>query len=445
MLNIVPAIMCGGAGTRLWPISRESMPKQFIPLFGEKSTFQQVMERVTSSNIFARPIVITTAEFRFLVAEQLRECKVDAQVVLEPVRRDSGPTVALAATMAAANDPDALVLVLAADHMIRNSEAFLAACKEAAAEAAKGRIITFGVMPNAPVTSYGYIKPGKNLSGNIQSVDAFVEKPNRQTAEEYIRSGYLWNSGNFLFHAKTMLSEIQRLEPIMLEAVTSAVNKLEHDLNFVRLPAAEFKRAPAKSIDYSVLEHTSHAAVLPVDLGWSDVGNWASVWEILDHDSHGNATTGHVVLHESENCLVQSEEPILTALIGLNDVVVISTPDAVLVCARSKAEQLKTVVNDMKLRNYRVAVEHRRVHRPWGYFQEVDNASRYKVKRIVVTPGSTLSLQKHFHRSEHWVVVRGTAEVTVVCLYTDRKPTSPRQPWKDRPGAYRGPGWKLLG
>jgi mannose-1-phosphate guanylyltransferase / mannose-6-phosphate isomerase len=412
--RIVPVIMCGGAGTRLWPVSRESMPKQFVSLVGPGSTFQQVLARISDPELFARPIVITNAEFRFVVAEQLRECGIAADIVLEPMRRDSGPAVAVSAVLAAQRDREALVLVLAADHVVRKPDQFREACRSAAAAAAEGRIVTFGIEPTHPATHYGYIRPGKKLNGaSVHAVEAFVEKPDAATAAGYVADRYLWNSGNFLFHAATMLGEIERFEPAMAQAAKAAVDGLTRDLDFLRLAAEPFAQAPKKSIDYAVMERTRLAAVVPADLGWSDVGSWSTVWDVLDHDQAGNATDGPVVMLDSHNSLVRSEEPMLTTVVGLDDVIVVSTSDAVLVSARAKAEQVKTLVEQLKANNHRAAVEHRRIYRPWGYYQDVDVAPRYRVKRIVVKPGSKLSLQKHFHRSEHWVVVTGTAEVTL--------------------------------
>src|SRR5436305_2144776 len=412
--KIIPVIMCGGAGTRLWPISRESMPKQFVPLIGPETTFQQVLARISDIGLFARPIIVTHSDFRFAVAEQLRECGIDADIVLEPMRRDSGPAVAVCAMLAAERDRDALVLVLAADHVIRKPEEFRAACRRAAAVAAQRRIVTFGIAPSHAATNYGYIRPGERLDGSsVHAVEAFVEKPDAATAASYVTKRYLWNSGNFLFHAATMIGEIEQFEPAMAEAAKAAVSGITRDLDFLRLPVEPFARAPKKSIDYAVMERTKLAAVLPADLGWSDVGSWSTVWNVLDHDQAGNATEGPVVMLDSRNSLVRSEEPVLTTVVGLDDVIVVSTSDAVLVTARGKAEQVKTLVEQLKAQNHRAAVEHRRIYRPWGYYQDIDLAPRYRVKRIVVKPGSKLSLQKHLHRSEHWVVVKGTAEVTV--------------------------------
>jgi len=412
--KIIPVIMCGGAGTRLWPVSRESMPKQFVPIIGEDSTFQQVIARVSDPELFSRPIVVTSAEFRFVVAEQLRDGSVGADIVLEPVRRDSGPAVAVSALLAFERDAEALVLVLASDHVVRKLDEFRATCRCAAAVAAQGRIVTFGIRATCAATNYGYIRPGKRLNdASAHEVEAFVEKPDAATAARYVADHYFWNSGNFLFHAATMWQEIEHFEPLMAQAAKAAVAGATRDLDFLRLAPEDFARAPKKSIDYAVMERTRRAAVVPADLGWSDIGSWSTVWDILGHDAAGNASSGPVVLSDTRNSLVRSEESVLTTVVGLEDVVVISTADAVLVTSRAKAEDVKGLVERLKAQNHRAATEHRRIYRPWGYYQDVDIASRYRVKRIVVKPGSKLSLQKHFHRSEHWVVVQGTAEVTV--------------------------------
>lgn len=370
--------------------------------------------RVCDPELFARPIVITHSEFRFVVAEQLRDCGISADIVLEPVRRDSGPAVAVAAVLAGERDPEALVLMLAADHVIRRAPEFRDACREAADTAAQGRIVTFGIHPTYAATNYGYIRVGKAINGaGVREVEAFVEKPDAQTASKYVAEHYLWNSGNFLFHAATMWQEIEQFEPLMAEAVRASVAGSTRDLDFLRLAPEPFGRAPKKSIDYAVVEHTKRAAVVRADLGWSDIGSWNAVWEVLDHDAAGNAVEGPAFLSDTRNSLVRSDDSILTTVIGLDDVIVVSTSDAVLVVPRTRAEEVKGLVEQLKTQNHRAAVEHRRIYRPWGYYQDVDSAARYRVKRIVVKPGSKLSLQKHFHRSEHWVVVRGTAEVTL--------------------------------
>jgi mannose-1-phosphate guanylyltransferase/mannose-6-phosphate isomerase len=411
---IIPVIMCGGAGTRLWPVSRESMPKQFVPLIGTGSTFQQVLARISDKDLFARPIIITNADFRFVVAEQLRVQGMDADIVLEPVRRDSAPAIAAAALLAMQRQDDALILMLAADHVIRRPDEFKRACLAGAQLAADGRIVAFGIKPTYPATSYGYIQPGAKLDGaHAHVIEAFVEKPDATTAARYVALNYLWNSGNFLFHAGTMLSEIEQFEPLIAEGVNASVAGLSRDLDFLRLASGPFARSPQKSIDYAVMERTQRAVVIPTDPGWSDIGSWNAVWDVLDRDQAGNVTSGSVLAVETRNSLIRSEDGVLAAAIGLDDLIVVATADAVLVAAREKAEQVKKVVEQLKSQNHPAAVEHRRVYRPWGHYQDVDLSARYRVKRIVVKPGSTLSLQKHFHRSEHWVVVTGTAEVSI--------------------------------
>ena len=412
--RLIPVVMCGGAGTRLWPVSRESMPKQFVPLVDERSTFQQVLGRIADAELFERPIIITNSDFRFIVAEQLRECAIEADIVLEPMRRDSAMAVAVAAALARERDPEAAVLILAADHVVRNVEAFKSACREAAIAVADGLIVTFGINPTFPATHYGYIRPGSKVNGGAAlAVEAFVEKPDAETAGGYVAENYLWNSGNFAFRADIMLEEIARYEPDIGAAAKLAVEGIVRDLDFLRLPAEPFGQAPKKSIDYAVMERTDRAAVVPVDLGWSDVGSWSAVWDVMSHDADGNASTGSVVFHDSRNSLVRSEDAILTAVVGLEDIIVVATPDAVLVTSRDKAEQVKGLVEQLKAQNRREADQHLRIYRPWGYYQGIDLGSRYQVKRIVVKPNAKLSLQKHFHRAEHWVVVRGTAEIAV--------------------------------
>ncbi len=411
---LIPVIMCGGAGTRLWPVSRESMPKQFVPLVEARSTFQQVLGRTRDQTIFDRPIVITNSDFRFIAAEQMRECAVEGDIVLEPIRRDSAMAVAVAAVLAAARDPASIVIVLAADHVVRDPDAFAHACREAMAAAADGRIVTFGIPPAFPATNYGYIRPGAKIDGGSAfAVASFVEKPDAATAGRYIADRYLWNSGNFVFRADVMLDEIARFEPDIAKAANAAVGGMTKDLDFLRLPAEAFADAPKKSIDYAVMERTERAAVVPVDCGWSDVGSWSAVWDALDHDANGNTATGSVVFLDSRNNLAHSEDAILTAVVDVENLVVVATPDAVLVTSRDKAERVKDLVELLKAQNREQAVSHVRVYRPWGYYQGIDTGARYRVKRIVVKPNAMLSLQKHSHRSEHWVVVRGTAEVTI--------------------------------
>jgi mannose-1-phosphate guanylyltransferase/mannose-6-phosphate isomerase len=410
--RIIPLIMCGGAGTRLWPASREVRPKQFLPLFGARSTFQDTLMRVSDPTLFERPIVITNAAYRFMVMEQLAEIGIEADVLLEPMRRDSGPAIAAGAAFARARDTDAVVLALAADHVVRDAKAFVAACREGLVAAESGRIVTFGVRPERPATEYGYISPGEQVSGSVRNVARFVEKPDQATARQYIEAGYLWNSGNFMFRASVLLDEYRSVDPASVQAVANAVAKAGSDLGFVTLDPESFGAATPISIDYAVMEKTSLAAVVPVSCGWSDVGSWHAVWELSDKDAQGNAARGSAVFEDSRNCNVTTDRA-LVALEGVDDLVVVATQDAILVSRQKDANGLKRLVAKLKSVAPQVTEDHIQVHRPWGSYQSVDNGDRHQVKRIIVKPGSRLSLQKHHHRSEHWIVVRGTALVTI--------------------------------
>jgi mannose-1-phosphate guanylyltransferase/mannose-6-phosphate isomerase len=410
--KVLPVIMCGGAGTRVWPESREAMPKQFIPLIGAGSTFQQTIKRLATP-LFDEPIVVTNRDYRFLVREQLEEIGAKATIVIEPARRDSGPAVATAAEIGAARDPQTVVAVFAADHVVLDQKGFLAACATAAeAAAATGAIVTLGVTPTEPATGYGYIHPGAPFGiGAARRVAEFVEKPDLATAKRYMAEGYLWNSGNFFFRADTMLEELRAFEPEMAEATAAALAAASQDLDFIILDKAAFERSPKKSIDYAVMERTKRAAVVMADVGWSDVGNWDAVWKLSPHDANGNAIHGNGFALDAKNVQIRSDE-LLTAVVGVDDVTVVSTQDAVLVLRRGQGDKVKELVEALKLDQRREATEHRRIYRPWGYYQSIDSGPRYQVKRIVVSPGRQLSLQKHFHRAEHWVVVKGTAQVT---------------------------------
>jgi mannose-1-phosphate guanylyltransferase / mannose-6-phosphate isomerase len=410
--KIVPLIMCGGAGTRLWPASREVRPKQFLPLFGTRSTFQDTILRVSEPALFDRPIIITNAAYRFMVLEQLAEIGIEADILLEPMRRDSGPAIAAGAAFARMRAADAVVLALAADHVVRDSEAFVAACREGLAAAEAGRIVTFGVRPERAATEYGYISPGEPVSGKVHTFQKFVEKPDPATAAEYVKAGYFWNSGNFMFRAAVLLDEYRALDAESIQAVSDAVTKAGRDLGFVTLDSTAFGSAKPISIDYAVMEKTSHAAVVPVACGWSDVGSWHAVWELSNKDSQGNAVHGVAVFEDSRNCNVSTDKA-LVALEGVDDLVVVATQDAVLVSRQKDANGLKRLVAKLKTVAPQVTEDHLKVHRPWGSYQSVDMGERHQVKRIIVKPGGRLSLQKHHHRSEHWIVVRGTARVTV--------------------------------
>jgi mannose-1-phosphate guanylyltransferase/mannose-6-phosphate isomerase len=414
MVKIMPVIMCGGSGTRMWPESRESLPKQFISLIGQRSTFQSIVSLVSDPAIFAAAVVITNIEYRFRVAEQLREIGAEASILLEPDRRDSAAAVGAAAAWAAASDPKTVVAVLAADHVFEDGKQFATLCAQACAVAAAGEIVTFGVTPDHPATGYGYIHPGAPLASDpqVRRIERFVEKPDEKCARVFIEDGYLWNSGNFVFRADVMLEELTRFEPEVAAASAAAVSAARKDLTFVVLDQESFAKAPKTSIDYAVMERTSRAVVLTADVGWSDVGEWSAVWRLSPRDASGNSLRGRAVAIDSSNVLVRSEEQ-LTAVIGLKDVIVIATGDAVLVADRSQTDKVKKLVERLKAQGHPEATEHRRNYRPWGYYQSIDQGSRYQVKRIVVRPGGSLSLQKHHHRAEHWVVVRGAAEVTL--------------------------------
>jgi mannose-1-phosphate guanylyltransferase / mannose-6-phosphate isomerase len=408
---IVPVLLAGGAGTRLWPVSRDALPKQFLPLVGERSTYQETLLRVQDA-MFAPPIVITGPNFHFFARRQAADVGVEATVVIEPIRRDSGPAIAAATAVALKRDPDAVVLALAADHIILDAEAFRATCRAGCEAAEAGQIVTFGIKPSEPKTSYGYILPGEPIGATgVHKVASFVEKPDAATAARYVREGYLWNSGNFLFRADVLLAELARLEPEMARAVETAVADASTDLGFLRLAPEAFARAPQISIDYAVMEKTDRAAVVIGDFRWSDIGSWDALFEITAHDAQGNVVQGSVVTMDANGCMVHSDGR-LTALVGVKDLVVVSTSDAVMVVPRARAQEVRELVAKLKAGKRTEATEHKRVHRPWGYYESIDLGERFQVKRIVVIPGGMLSLQKHRHRAEHWVVVRGTAEVT---------------------------------
>jgi mannose-1-phosphate guanylyltransferase/mannose-1-phosphate guanylyltransferase/mannose-6-phosphate isomerase len=404
--------MCGGAGTRLWPASRENRPKQFLPLFGPTSTFQETIRRVSDPAVFGRPIVVTNGQYRFLVAEQLAAIGAEADILLEPVRRDSGPAIAAGATFALRRGGDAIVVALAADHVVMDHGAFSRVCAKAGEVAAEEHIVTFGVPPTRPATEYGYIRPAAAIGTGIFAIERFVEKPDAETAARYVAEGYLWNSGNFVFRADHLLEEYRSFEPDSAAAVAQAVASSGADIGFVTLDAAAFSGAAAKSIDYALMERTSRAAVMPVSYGWSDVGSWQAVWELSARDADGNAAQGNAVFVDSRGSYVGSEKQ-LVALLGVENIVVVTTDDAVLVARREDGDGLRRVVGKLREVDPALTTDHLKVHRPWGNYQSLDSGGRYQVKRIVVKQGGRLSLQLHHHRAEHWVVVRGTARVTI--------------------------------
>jgi mannose-1-phosphate guanylyltransferase / mannose-6-phosphate isomerase len=409
---IVPLIMCGGAGTRLWPASRENRPKQFLPLFGPLSTFQETVRRVSDPALFGRPIVVTNAQYRFLVAEQLGAIGAQADILLEPVRRDSGPAIVAGAIYGLRRGDDPLVVALAADHVVTDPLAFAKVCATAGEAAREDRIVMFGVAPTRAATEYGYIRPGAPLAHGLFGIERFVEKPDAETAARYVAEGYLWNSGNFVFRASFLLEEYRRFEAESCAAVEAAIQKAGTDLGFVTLAANAFGSAIAKSIDYAVMERSERAAVIPVSYGWSDVGSWQAVWELSERDADGNAAQGPAVFVDTRRSYVATEKQHV-ALLDVDDVVVVTTDDAVLVAHRENPDGLRRVVERLRQVAPALTQDHLKVHRPWGSYQSLDLGERYQVKRIVVKQGGRLSLQLHHHRAEHWVVVRGTARVTI--------------------------------
>ncbi|MFT8522666.1 mannose-1-phosphate guanylyltransferase/mannose-6-phosphate isomerase [Gluconobacter oxydans] len=412
--KIVPVILSGGSGSRLWPVSRSSYPKQFWPLLSKYTLIQETALRGARAGL-ADPIVICNAEHRFIVAEQLRDVGVEnARIVLEPVGRNSAPAIAAAAFLVAETDPDAVLWIMAADAAITDEAALYSALEHAVAAAGQGRIVTFGMKPTRVETGYGYIESGAPLSGleGVYEVSRFVEKPDAVTAEAFFRDGrYLWNSGMFVTQAGVFLSEIQTFEPAIHEHVGQAVRARRSDLDFDRLDDASFRQAPDISVDYAVAERTKRAAVVPGTFGWSDIGSWDALWELTSKDEAGNATFGDVFLDDARNCYVRSDG-IVATVAGVEDLIVVVTQDAVMVSHRDRAQDVKHMVSRLKKAGRKEAVAHNRMYRPWGFYESLIQADRFQVKRIVVEPGQKLSLQKHFHRAEHWVVVGGTAVVT---------------------------------
>jgi len=409
---ILPVILAGGTGSRLWPLSRQLNPKQFLNLCGDSTLLQQTLSRLEGLEI-AKPTIICNEEHRFMVAEQLRQLDVvNASIMLEPVGRNTAPAIALAALNATSNGQDPVLLVLAADHFIADQRAFRQAVKEAEALALQDQLVTFGIVPTQAETGYGYIQRGTALPQQGYAVSRFVEKPDATTAQSYLESGdYYWNSGMFMFRASVYLDALRGFRPDILEACTRAFETGARDMDFVRVDADAFRDCPDDSIDYAVMEKTSHAAVIPLDAGWSDIGSWSALWEIGEKDEQGNVCKGDVLALDTHNTLIHAEHK-LVATLGVGDLVVVETKDAVLVAHKDRVQDVKKIVENLKNDGRHEHMNHREVYRPWGVYDSIDNGERYQVKRITVKSGAKLSVQLHHHRAEHWIVVSGTAMVT---------------------------------
>ncbi len=414
MSKIVPVILSGGSGSRLWPLSRKALPKQLLSLAGERTMIQETAARAHGEG-FAPPLVISNQEHRFLIAEQLRAAGIaHAGIILEPVGRNTAPAAAIAALKVSEDDSEALILLMPSDHIVGDTAAFHAAVAVAAAAAGTGALVTFGIAPAAPETGYGYIKAGAALAGapGAFAIERFVEKPDRDTAETYLASGdYFWNSGMFLFRASVFLRELARLQPRMLDACRDALAHAHRDMDFIRLGEPAFVACPSDSIDYAVMEKAASAAVVPVEMGWNDVGSWQSLWDIAARDESGNAIKGDVVTEKVRNSYIRSEGR-LVAAVGVEDLIVVATKDAVLVSHRGASQDVKKIVEQLDRAGRDSHIHHAVVHRPWGTYESIDSGPNFQVKHIMVKPGAKLSLQMHHHRAEHWIVVNGTALVT---------------------------------
>ena len=415
-MPLIPVIMSGGFGSRLWPQSRSLYPKQFIPLVNDTTMLQDTLLRLEGINNVAAPIVVANNEHRFLVAEQLREIGQKANsIILEPVGRNTAPAVALAALQAiaeAADDKDPILLVLAADHVIKDTTAFHHAVNIAYAHASRDKLVTFGVVPTKPETGYGYIKAGVSSQDGAAVVQEFVEKPDHEVAKSYLESGsYYWNSGMFMFSAKKYLRELEQFRPDILDTCKKAIGSEYQDLDFVRIDKDAFEQCPEDSIDYAVMEKTDNAVVVPLDAEWSDVGSWSALWDISNKDKNNNVTVGDVQLYDTKNSYIRSEHKLI-ATVGVDDLVITESDDAILVSHINRVQDVKKIVENLKKEKRKESKLHRKVYRPWGSYDSTDQSDRFQVKRITVKPGAKLSLQKHYHRAEHWIVVKGSAVVT---------------------------------
>lgn len=403
---IKAVVMAGGSGTRLWPLSRAGHPKQFLALNGGDTMLQATMKRLKGLDI-SSSVTICNEEHRFFVAEQLREINMLGSIILEPVGRNTAPAIALAALI---SDDDPLLLVLAADHVIQDELAFTKAVSEALPLAEAGKLVTFGIIPSEPHTGYGYIKKGSETGAGFV-VNEFIEKPSSKLAKEYLLSGdYLWNSGMFLFRASRYLDELKKFRPDIFEACKAATVEIKTDLDFCRINKADFISCPADSVDYAVMEKTADAVVFPMDAGWSDIGSWSSLWHISEKDINGNVSLGDVITHRTKNSFVRTDGQLVTT-IGVNDLVIIATKDAVMVAHKDSVQETKVIVEQLKHENRNEWELNREVYRPWGKYDSIDSGDGYQVKRLTVNPGAKLSVQMHYHRSEHWVVVAGRARV----------------------------------
>ena len=411
MATIIPVLLCGGVGSRLWPVSRQGRPKQYLNLIGDSSMLQQTLKRIEGVEQMA-PIIVCNEEHRFLVAEQVRQLGISSPtIILEPEGKNTAPAIALAALAAEASDPEANLLVLPADHYVGKPAALIEAIQKAASASEQGKLVTFGLVPSRPETGYGYIKRGEALAPDVSVLEQFVEKPDQATAEGYIASGdYVWNSGMFMFTAGRFLESLAQFQPEMAQVCQRATQKAERDMDFIRPDAEVFASCPSDSIDYAVMEHTLEGAVVSLDCEWSDIGAWSALWEAGDQDAAGNVTQGDVVLNKTQNSYVRSQSRLVTTT-GVSDLVVVETADAVMVADRHSVQDVKDIVNALKASGRSEADVHHRVFRPWGSYESLIVGEGFQVKRIVVNPGQQLSLQMHHHRAEHWVVVRGTAEV----------------------------------
>lgn len=414
---MIPVILSGGSGTRLWPLSRSLYPKQFLPLVSGQTMLQETLARLNGVNGIADPLVVCNEDHRFIVAEQLRQLGVaSSTILLEPVGRNTAPAIAVAALTAMAHGEDPLLLVLAADHVIRNVEAFHAAIGLARSAAEQGALVTFGITPTAPETGYGYIRRSGNsewgVTNGVYPIAQFVEKPDLATAQSYLASSeYFWNSGMFLFRASAFLTELERFAPEILAACQQAVASEKSDLDFVRLNAEAFAACPSDSIDYAVMEKTDKAMMAPLDAGWNDLGSWSALWDVQEKDSNGNVIKGDVLAINAHNNYLHSADGRLVAAVGLDNAVVVDTKDAVLVAHRDHVQEVKKIVDELRAKNRKEATQHRVGYRPWGNYDSIDKGQRYQVKRITVAPGARLSVQMHHHRAEHWIVVSGTAKI----------------------------------